>query len=205
MAVRDRLLAHQVWYHAFKEVIGADTSMKKIVQEHVAPVSGERLLDVGCGDGDIRPLLGDVDYVGVDANEDYLRVARARTDPHTRFIAADVTELAGLGVKDFDVAIAVGLLHHLSTDQVQTLLGALAEVVRPGGRLITVDPVFDPEQRTTARVLASLDRGRYVRDAEGYRVLVDRNFEVTQVRVRHDLLWIPYSHCVTESVVPVHL
>ena len=202
MALRDRLLAHQLWYHTFKEVIRADTSMKTIVQEHVLPVSGERLLDVGCGDGDIRPFLGDVDYVGVDANEDYLRVARERTDDRTRFIAADVTDLAELGVKDFDVAIAIGLLHHLSTPQVQTLLGALAGVIRPGGRLITVDPVFDPEQRTTARVLASLYRGRYVRDADGYMALVGQHFEIADVRECPDFLWIPYSNCVTESTVP---
>jgi len=201
MALRDRLLANQQWYHAFKQAIRADGAMRAVVDEHIGPRPGERLLDVGCGDGDIRPYLGEVDYVGIDANEDYLRVARDREDDSTRFIAADVTDLAELGVTDFDVAIAIGLLHHLSSDQVDSLLEAIAGVLRPGGRVITVDPVFDPTQRTTARVAAALDRGRYVRDAEGYRGLVSQHLDVDYVRVRHDLLWLPYSHCITRSVV----
>jgi SAM-dependent methyltransferase len=199
MALRDRLLANRQWYHAFKQAIRADRTMQTMVNDHIKPTPGERLLDIGCGDGDIRPLLGAVDYVGIDANEDYLRAARKQESPTTRFIVADVADLADLGVKDFDVAIAVGLLHHLSDEQANALLSALGTALKPGGRLVTFDPVFDAAQRTTARLLAALDRGRYVRDAEGYRRLLIPHLCVGSVRVRHDLLWFPYSHCVTES------
>jgi hypothetical protein len=62
-----------------------------------------------------------------------------------------------------------------------------------------MDPVFDPDQRTTARVLAALDRGRHVRDRGGYERLVGSSLRVERVTIRHDLLAMPYSHCILES------
>jgi cyclopropane fatty-acyl-phospholipid synthase-like methyltransferase len=160
------------------------------------------VLDVGCGDGDIRPLLGDVDYTGVDLNTDYLRVASASADERTRFVHADVSALGGLGLGPFDCAIAVGLLHHLSDSECDSLLAAVHDTLAPGGRLVTIDPVFTPDQRTTARVLAALDRGRHVREVSGYTRLIDQQFEVKESVVRQDLLPFPYSHALIEAVRP---
>jgi ubiquinone/menaquinone biosynthesis C-methylase UbiE len=199
MALRDRVLANQRWYHAFKQALRADTTMRTMVVDHIRPQTGDRVLDVGCGDGDIRRLLGEVDYTGVDTNENYLRVARGLEDRSTRFVSANVTDLARLGFSEFDLAIAVGLLHHLSDEESDNLLSGLSKVLRQGGRLITLDPVFTPDQRTIARVLAALDRGRHVREAKGYCGLVESHFAVRSVVTRHDLIWFPYSHCIIES------
>lgn len=197
--LRDSLLADAGWYHRWKRLIRANRAMTVIAEEYIAASPGDKVLDVGCGDGDTRATLGDVDYTGIDLNEDYLRVAGSHSDGSTRFINANVAELAGLGLGPFDVAIGVGLLHHLCDDEVSGLLSGIAAALRPGGRLVTVDPVFDPAQRTTARVLAALDRGRYVRDAGGYQRLVGEHLSVIRAEVRHDLLVMPYSHCIIES------
>ena len=196
--LRDGLLRHARWYRNFKTLIRAEKATEVMAKEYIRPRAGERVLDVGCGDGDIRPYLPDVDYTGVDLNDDYLRVAQRQTDDRTRFLHADVASLAGLGLGPFDCAIAVGLLHHLTDDECDSLLAAVHDALVPGGRLVTFDPVFTPTQRTTARVLAALDRGRYVRDTGGYERLAARHFDVTRRDTRNDLLPFPYSHAIFE-------
>jgi cyclopropane fatty-acyl-phospholipid synthase-like methyltransferase len=196
--LRDGLLRQARWYRNFKTLIRAEHATEVMACEYIRPRPGERVLDVGCGDGDIRPHLADVDYTGVDLNDDYLKVAERQSDEHTRFLRADVAALAGLGLGPYDCAIAVGLLHHLDDDQCLSLLEAVHDALVPGGRLLTFDPVFTPTQRTTARVLAALDRGRHVRDAGGYERLCTRFFTVTRHEIRNDLLPFPYSHAIFE-------
>ena len=82
------------------------------------------------------------------------------------------------------------------------LLKALPGLLKPDGRFLAAEPVFHPEQRTTARVLAALDRGRFVRDQLGYEGLVAPWFKDVTSEVRHDLYWFPYSHCVVQASAP---
>lgn len=198
--LRDSLLKNARWYAACQRLVGADRAQRRMVADHLRPVAGSAVLDVGCGDAHVRPLLGAVDYVGVDLNDNYIDAAVDKIDDHTRLLHADVASLPGLGLGPFDLAMALGLQHHLPDDVVRKLIEDVAAVLRPGGRYVTMDPVFAPDGRTTARVLAALDRGRYVRDEPGYvRLFDDSPFELDVVRVRHDLLPIPYSHLVIEA------
>lgn len=199
--LRDRLLARRRWYHGWKQLISAERAMRMVVADHLRPEPGDRVLDVGCGDGDIRPLLGDVDYTGVDFNADYIRSAQSLADDTTRFLQADVADLPKLGFDEFDVVFAYGVLHHLSDDECLGLIESVSHVLADGGRLVSIDPVFEPTQRTTARVLAALDRGRYVRAPSGYRQVVESHLAIKNLTIRQDLLPFPYSHCVIEATL----
>jgi len=201
--LRDKLLADAKWYHMFKVVIRAEKQMRLISDDYAKVGPGDKVLDIGCGDGDIRPFLGDVDYTGIDFNQDYLDVASSKENESTRFISADVSDLAGLGLGPFDLALGIGLLHHLSDSENAALLGGVVDALKPGGRLVTIDPLFHHEQRTTARVLAALDRGRYVRDQAGYERVVGEHLTIERLDVYSDLLVMPYTHCVIEARKPL--
>jgi SAM-dependent methyltransferase len=204
VALRDRLLARRAAYHAFKVAIGADRVMDEIARQHVRAAPGDQLLDIGCGDGDIRSRFVGVDYVGVDLNPDYIRAAKAMEDAHTRFLLGDVgrlDELTALAGRSFDICYAFGVLHHLSDDEARAMLASARAFLVPGGRFVSVDAVFDPEQSTVARVLAALDRGRHVRDVDGYRRLAESVFPEVDVTLRSDLLRLPYTHCIMECRV----
>src|SRR5262249_13226752 len=149
---------------------------------------------------DMLDYLPDVSYVGVDLNPEYIETAtRRRGRPNARFVNASTDDLPSLGLADFDAAIVISALHHLTEDQVTNLVASLQRVVRPGGRLVTVDPVWEPDQATTARVLIALDRGRHVRDIDGYARLIGKGFDELEFTVRSDLLRLPYSYCVSRS------
>jgi ubiquinone/menaquinone biosynthesis C-methylase UbiE len=200
MNFREWFLGKSAGYYTFKRAIGADKAMAVFASEYIRPVPGERLLDVGCGVGDMLEYLPRVSYVGIDMNAAYLETAtRRRGREDARFVHASVDELPSLGLADFDAAIVISALHHLTEDQVTNLVASLQRVVKLGGRLVTVDPVWQPDQATTARVLIALDRGRHVRDIDGYARLIGKGFDDLEFTVRSDLLRLPYSYCVSRS------
>jgi 2-polyprenyl-3-methyl-5-hydroxy-6-metoxy-1,4-benzoquinol methylase len=169
--------------------------MQSMADQYIQARPGQRLLDVGCGYGDLSNHLPGVDYVGIDLNEDYIAHARRGRREGTRFEVASVTNLSKEDLGTFDCAVAIGVLHHMSDSDANSLLRALPGVLTPGGRFVAAEPVWDPEQRTTARVLAALDRGRFVRSQNAYEELVSSWFSATTSEIRHDMFWFPYTHC----------
>jgi hypothetical protein len=94
-------------------------------------------------------------------------------------------------------------LHHFADDQALTLLQIAAAAMKPGGRLITVDPAFTPDQHLIARLLISNDRGRFVRSPDRYGELAHAVFSRVDLHVRHDLMRLPYTHLIMECSDPV--
>ena len=62
-----------------------------------------------------------------------------------------------------------------------------------------MDPCFDPNQHSIARVLMALDRGKYVRHPEGYEHLIGERFLLSRRELWPDVYRFPYTHFVTES------
>ena len=66
-----------------------------------------------------------------------------------------------LGGRRFDVVLAMGLLHHLDDAECAALIGFAHASLDPGGRLVTIDPAYAPEQARVARWLIGRDRGEH--------------------------------------------
>ncbi|EUA32283.1 putative methyltransferase type 12 [Mycobacterium intracellulare] len=79
-----------------------------------------------------------------------------------------------------DIAIVSAVLHHMDDAQANELFGLLRQVLKPGGRVVTLDPVFTERQNPIARLIISLDRGRHVRSPASYEALARAAF--TDVR-----------------------
>jgi SAM-dependent methyltransferase len=156
------------------------------------------VLDLGCGPGDLIRQLWDVRYVGVDLNVPYIQRARRVYGDRAEFRVGDATRLDG-DLRDFDLALAFGVLHHLDDGAATALCRAAARALVPGGRLVAVDPALIPAQHPVARFLITRDRGQYVRSPSDYGDIAQGVFTDAKVVVRNDLLRIPYTHCVIEA------
>jgi 2-polyprenyl-3-methyl-5-hydroxy-6-metoxy-1,4-benzoquinol methylase len=199
--MREMVLGSSRGYRAFKVLTRGDRTMRAMADQYVQPTVGERILDIGCGYGDLARCLPGVTYLGIDVNEDYIEFARRQPVDGAEFVVGDVTQLSAERYGRFDCAVLIGVLHHLSDSDATSTLKAISEMLDPLGRLVAAEPVWDPSQRTTARVLAALDRGRYVREQARYIELVSPWFATTVSEVRHDLFWFPYSHCMVTATV----
>ncbi len=114
------------------------------VSSHLRCDPGERLVHVGCGNGEIDVALAlatpCLDVVSID-----LHPTRAR---HTRELATElqarVRPLAGdlralpLPPSSADAVLCIGVLQHLADPA--SAARSLAGLVRPGGRILVVEP-----------------------------------------------------------------
>ncbi|KIL97788.1 hypothetical protein CCC_00849 [Paramagnetospirillum magnetotacticum MS-1] len=167
-----------------------------MVDRYVRPWPGAAILDIGCGPGTILDVMPEgVSYLGLDRNSSYIEEARRRYGSRGTFLEQDVTDLPA-AERSFDLVMAFGLLHHVDDDGARAVMTAVSQRLRPGGRLITLDPVFVDGQSAMARWIAANDRGRFVRSPEGYRSLAETALPAVTVEILHDLLRIPFSSIV---------
>jgi ubiquinone/menaquinone biosynthesis C-methylase UbiE len=168
----------------------------------LALADGDQVLDVGCGTGeDARVIAGrspGVSVIGIDASEDKVREARARTLGLPRPVDFRVADAYALPFEDetFDACRADRVLHHLV--EPPKVLAEMARVARPGGRVVVSDTDYDslvveaPDLALTRRILAHhadrMESGRVGRRLPG--LFLDAGLEAVVVT--------PYGAVATE-------
>ena len=187
-------LSIPVVYETFQRIVGSPRVRRQLVDHYVSPRPGLRVLDVGCGPGDLIEYLPGVVYTGIDLSAVYIESARRRFGDRGRYFVGRVADLDPAELEQFDVVIAKSLLHHLDEEESLHLFDAASNVLAEGGRLVTLDAAYTPDMSLGARFVVSRDRGQNILAPEGYEVLARRAFADVDVTVHHDLLRIPYTH-----------
>jgi len=101
------------------------------IVELLAPGSGERVLDLGCGDGALTEVLvaTGADVTGVDSSADMVTAARARG------LDARVMDGAALTfVDEFDAVFSNAALHWMR--DLASVIAGVNRALRPGGRFV---------------------------------------------------------------------
>ncbi|WP_137390600.1 class I SAM-dependent methyltransferase [Rhodoligotrophos defluvii] len=101
------------------------------VLEWLAAQPGERILDLGCGDGVLTAALkaAGADVVGVDSSPEMVAAARARG------VDARVMDGEGLTfVSAFDAVFSNAALHWMTRPE--RVLDGIARALKPGGRFV---------------------------------------------------------------------
>jgi SAM-dependent methyltransferase len=185
-------------YRLFRTIVRGD-GCRIYISEYVRPTPGDKVLDIGCGPGEILEDLQAVDYLGFDINPKYVEAARKRFGSRGRFFCGDVGLTAiEEEAASFDLVLATGVLHHLDDNQAISLFNLARSALKPGGRLVTYDGCFVTGQPKLARFVVSRDRGQYVRESAEYAKLAAQVFPQVRSFVRHDLLRIPYTHVILQ-------
>jgi 2-polyprenyl-3-methyl-5-hydroxy-6-metoxy-1,4-benzoquinol methylase len=175
-----------------------------IFTRYVALRPTDRVLDIGCGPGDaLYSVPEGVTYEGFDLSEAYIAQARKRWGSRGTFRCERVDEASLESPASYDLVLSAGVLHHLEDSEALALFRVAALALKPGARLITIDPCLVPGQSPIARFIISKDRGQNVRDAEGYQRLARQVFGEVTPQVRHDLLRIPYTHLILQCRGPL--
>ena len=109
-------------------------------------LSGQRVLDVGCGEGSNAVLLArrGADVTGVDISPRCVELADARARANnvaerTRFYCSPL-ELADLPERAFDVIWVDGVLHHV-IPELGLILGRIQTWAKPGARFVFSEPL----------------------------------------------------------------
>jgi cyclopropane fatty-acyl-phospholipid synthase-like methyltransferase len=131
-------------------------------------------------------------------SQPYIEAARKKFGHRGNFICKKLDEQVVSNMNPFDSVLAIGVLHHLNDDEALQLFKVAYTALKPGGRLITVDPVFYEGQANLERFFISKDRGQYLRFNHDYRRLVPDYFGSVKESIRSGLLYMPSSLMVME-------
>lgn len=113
--------------------------------------SGDRLLDVGCGSGDLLAMAAALEpgaiLVGLDPDEDALELASHKIPGtiHAAELHQGVAEMLPFEDEAFDLVTVTRLLVSLEARTRAEVLAECWRVLRPGGRLLVADWQEEPE------------------------------------------------------------
>jgi SAM-dependent methyltransferase len=191
------LLKHPAVYQLYQELGGFFAARVRAIRDYLDLQPGVRIIDIGCGPGYIvRHLPAGVDYVGLDIDQPSIDYANRRFGDRGRFQMRFFDAAAARELGPADIVMMNGVMHHIGDDDLAVTLAYAKAALKPGGTLFTLDGCYVPGQSRVDKWLLDNDRGVHVRDAAGYRSLLDRSFGEVELHIRADYSRLPYTFAI---------
>jgi 2-polyprenyl-3-methyl-5-hydroxy-6-metoxy-1,4-benzoquinol methylase len=165
---------------------------------HIRAEEGDRILDIGCGTGEILRYMPRVDYLGFDMDEKFVRAANESYGHRGTFLCQALGKDTVEQFSAFDIVCATGVLHHLDDNEAIELFRLAQKALKPGRRLVTLDSCFVDGQSFLSRFTSSIDRGKYVRKSNEYVELASQVFREVKPTIYPSLFRIPQFVIIME-------
>lgn len=114
--------------------------MYQEIVDRVRKLEGDKILDLGCGNGNIINLLKkerEASYYGLDISENMIEEAKKRCDEDVEFTVGDSENLPYQDGQ-FDIIICNASFHHYTNPE--SAIKEIKRVLKTGGTLILGDP-----------------------------------------------------------------
>ncbi len=165
--------------------------------------AARRILDVGCGTGNLSIALAGRGYavVGIDADAEMISRAEMRAGADARFLRMDMTKIGDeFGPKAFEAVLCFGntLVHLTDLGAIRGFLEAASRVLVPGGLLLLQIINYD-------RILDQALKG--LPTIENEHVRFERNYSLdpdTGLVLFHTILTGKKTGEVFENTIPLY-
>ncbi len=122
--------------------------------DEFGPCVGQRVLEVGCGLGNLLVHFADRQFVvGIDICADCINAIKLRfaNQPNIVVLRHDITDPRVLSLAElrFDTLVALNVLEHIEDDEIA--LAHMCGLLQPGGSLVLVVPAHE-------RLFGAMDR-----------------------------------------------
>ena len=192
------ILSKPLIYNVLQNVLISKASRSDFIAKYFKPETEQRWLDIGCGTAELLELLPEgIHYLGFDGSKEYIDYASDKyKERDAEFFMEILTDRTLLELGKFDRVVATGLLHHIDDAEVINLFNIIKPVLDVGGRFITIDPCYVPNQSLISKALVKRDRGQNVRGMDEYYNLAVNIFDDVELIHRNDMLRLPYDHTI---------
>ena len=123
------------------------------VLELLAPKPGERILDLGCGDGVLTKKIADIgcDVVAIDSSPAFIEAARKLG------LVAHVVDAVALPYREeFDAVFSNAVLHWIK--RADEMIAGVHRALRPGGRFVAECGGFGCVEKIRRALVEALDK-----------------------------------------------
>ena len=150
---------------------------------------GAEVLDIGCHDGALFRAIGPALRSGLGLDGDLLGELEG---PSYRLVPGFFPDDLPPGAGPFDVVTMLAVFEHIPPDAQEKLVGAIRDVLRPGGLVVitvpspAVDHILDVMMK--ARILDGMETEQHygfvpadlppLFEAQGFEKTVDRRFQL---------------------------
>lgn len=187
-------------YTLYQRAVGADYARRWLIKEHVRPRAGDKIVDIGCGPGDMLEFLPKPQYIGIDISEAYVREGQRRYGNSALFLQGTTEDYrSDTRLRDADIVMCLGVLHHLNDEEARQLLAFARENLKPTGRFVGAEPSYLVHQSRASAWIMSRDRGQNVRPESEWKSLLKAEFPAYSTSVLTGLIRIPYTHILLEG------
>lgn len=119
----------------------------------------EKLLDVGCGDGNLLKILqGEYPknkLTGLDIDSKILKIARKKLPKNIELIKSSAAKLP-FPDHSVDVVTSTFMIHHLETQDKEKMIREIFRILKPNGRFYLLD--FGPPTNLFGKIITTLFR-----------------------------------------------
>jgi SAM-dependent methyltransferase len=164
-------------YNLVQTLGGWSFTIAPKLQSALADASGEEVLDLGAGTGNLASLLPpNASYVAIDNDPARVRYLERRIPGATCRLGSALE--TGLEDGAVDWTVCMGLAHHLGDEELPRLIAEMARVTRK--RLVFCDPLW-PGRPLLGSVLWRCDRGSHPRTENMLLAALRRHFVLDRV------------------------
>ena len=192
-------LAHRLvaipWVYDAVQVAAGIRYLDPFLQRQIDRVApGATVVDIGGGTGRMRKLWHSAGSY-TNAEPDPQKLAGFKADARALGVLADGRRLP-MDDQSVDVVMLVSVAHHLTDEQFRDVLAEARRVLRPDGRFMLFDPVWEPGRALfpLTRLLWHFDRGSYSRREGEFDTVLREQFEpvhVERIALYHAyVLWV---------------
>ena len=135
------------WYDGWCSIFGFGMSFRNWIRSLAEFMRGDHVLDAGCGNGVLTHRIADIvgaegEAWGIDPAPDMIRVAMQRRGRTANAAHFKLAAIEALPFEDatFDVVLISLVLHHLPAEVKVAGLREVYRVLKPGGRLLVIEP-----------------------------------------------------------------
>ncbi|WP_118949829.1 class I SAM-dependent methyltransferase [Taibaiella helva] len=184
-------------YTFYQNLVYPRSSHLRYIRDFVQPFPGAEVMDIGCGPGTVLEYLlavtPQVNYSGFDFNPQYIDHAQKKYGDKGYFACKRVSHLDTDEANKYDIVMANAILHHLNDEEARHLYATAHNALKPGGYLVTFDPVWIPNQNSFAKWLIKKDRGQNTRTEAAQLALARTYFDKNETFIDHKFLNVPYT------------
>ena len=160
-------------YRLFQKIIRKE-NVYSYLASYIKKKKILNIYDIGCADSFLLNFIDykkkDVNYFGFDQNNGFIKKNKTKfvNYKNLKFYNKSVFQLQKLEFKKNSIILLCGIVHHVSDEEIIPFI----ENVKLQKKVIfAVDPLRKKNQTLLNRILIKYDRGKYIRNVNGYNVI----------------------------------